>query len=323
FGRRPRRSGTSPSRRKEAPGWLGRGPGWPADQRPGGRACRRATAFRRPQGQRHQHHDRIARRYNDWRSDKQRISRAAWIDNPVAFTRRTDHRLLAGGLRGSPRPQSLFPRRGLVRGNCGTGRAPSFGAPFRGARQFRKARAHSRRYRIRNPDATGSRKRPAMIAFRVAQAAREKLPDPERRAKPSRGRLRPLRRGGLLPQATVHVSISCDRLYATNMLGMVTMAQPWPSISYAEWRETCAALHLWSQIVGKYRLAHTPWVNPSWHATLYVTPRGLTTGPIPDGSTLVTLKLDFCDHLFAAEAERGARATFPLRAMSVAGFYSR
>lgn len=133
----------------------------------------------------------------------------------------------------------------------------------------------------------------------------------------------PLRRGGLLPQATVHVSISCDRLYATNMLGMVTMAQPWPSISYAEWRETCAALHLWSQIVGKYRLAHTPWVNHSWHATLYVTPRGLTTGPIPDGSTLVTLKLDFCDHLFAAEAEGGARATFPLRAMSVAGFYSR
>src|SRR5690606_34424918 len=49
----------------------------------------------------------------------------------------------------------------------------------------------------------------------------------------------------------------------------------WPALVYSEWQETCAALHLWSQIAGKYRLAHTPWVNHSWHATLYVTPRGL------------------------------------------------
>jgi hypothetical protein len=50
---------------------------------------------------------------------------------------------------------------------------------------------------------------------------------------------------------------------------------PWPVLPpYDQWRETCSALHLWSQIVGKYRLAHTPWVNHSWHATLYVTPRG-------------------------------------------------
>lgn len=97
----------------------------------------------------------------------------------------------------------------------------------------------------------------------------------------------------------------------------------WPRIPYAEWRETCAALHLWSQIVGKYRLAHTPWVNHSWHATLYVTPRGLTSGPVPDAGVLVTLRLDFCDHVFVAEAEGGARATFPLRPMSVAEFFGR
>lgn len=99
--------------------------------------------------------------------------------------------------------------------------------------------------------------------------------------------------------------------------------ETWPEIPYSQWRETCTALHLWSQIVGKYRLAHTPWVNHSWHATLYVTPRGLSTGPVPDVGGLVTLRLDFCDHVFVAEAEGGARAGFPLEPMSVAAFFRR
>jgi hypothetical protein len=97
----------------------------------------------------------------------------------------------------------------------------------------------------------------------------------------------------------------------------------WPSIPYPEWRETCAALHLWSQIVGKYRLAHAPWINHSWHATLYVTPRGLTTGPIPDAGALVAVSLDFCDQVLVVEAEGGARATFSLQPMSVADFFGR
>ncbi len=60
----------------------------------------------------------------------------------------------------------------------------------------------------------------------------------------------------------------------------------WPSTPYSDWAGTCTALHLWSQIVGKYRLARTPWVDHSWHATLYVLPRGLTTGPVPhDGAS--------------------------------------
>jgi len=97
----------------------------------------------------------------------------------------------------------------------------------------------------------------------------------------------------------------------------------WPSINYSEWRETCTALHLWSQVIGKYRLAHTPWVNHSWHATLYATPRGITTGPVPDGNSLVTLTLDFCDHQFVAEAEGGVRSTFKLEAMSIANFFGQ
>ena len=97
----------------------------------------------------------------------------------------------------------------------------------------------------------------------------------------------------------------------------------WPALPYPEWRETCAALHLWSQVVGKYRLAHVPWVNHSWQATLYVTPRGLTTGVIPDGPRAVTVEFDFCDHQLVAEAERGTRASFPLEEMSVADFFAR
>ena len=58
---------------------------------------------------------------------------------------------------------------------------------------------------------------------------------------------------------------------------------PWPELPTAAWRDTYATLHLWTQIVGKIRLARSPWLNHSWHVTLYVTARGLTTSPIPDG----------------------------------------
>ncbi len=94
----------------------------------------------------------------------------------------------------------------------------------------------------------------------------------------------------------------------------------WPSLPYAEWAETCAALHLWSQIVGKYRLAHTPWVNHSWHATLYVTPRGLTTGPVYEPRGCFSLNLDLIDHRLIVEADSGARSGFAFEAMSVADF---
>ena len=62
------------------------------------------------------------------------------------------------------------------------------------------------------------------------------------------------------------------------------MSAPWPDIPYETWQETCSALHLYTQIVGKYRLARTPWVNHSWHATLYVDARGLTSSLVPDAA---------------------------------------
>ena len=60
--------------------------------------------------------------------------------------------------------------------------------------------------------------------------------------------------------------------------------QRWPELPYAAWRDTRDTLHLWTQVVGKIRLARAPWLNHSWHVALYVTARGLTTSPIPDGA---------------------------------------
>ena len=97
----------------------------------------------------------------------------------------------------------------------------------------------------------------------------------------------------------------------------------WPVLDYAQWRDTGAAVHLWSQIAGKYRLAHTPWVNHSWHGTLYLTTRGLTTGLVPDPAGAVTLDFDFRAHRFVASAESGAIQAFPLESMSVAEFLER
>ncbi|MEM6650180.1 MAG: DUF5996 family protein [Pseudomonadota bacterium] len=99
--------------------------------------------------------------------------------------------------------------------------------------------------------------------------------------------------------------------------------RPWPDIPYKEWEGSCKALHLWSQIVGKYRLAHTPWVNHSWHATLYVTPRGLTTGTIPDSGANIEIYFDLKDHRLVGHAQDGAVESFALEGMSVADFYTK
>jgi hypothetical protein len=99
-------------------------------------------------------------------------------------------------------------------------------------------------------------------------------------------------------------------------------SQHWPALPYAAWADTCTSLHLWTQIVGKYRLSHAPWERHSWHVTLYVTPRGLTTGLVPDGEMGITLTFDFRDHVLICES-KNARDSFRLEEMSVAGFLAR
>lgn len=97
----------------------------------------------------------------------------------------------------------------------------------------------------------------------------------------------------------------------------------WPDIPYDPWRETCSALHLYAQIVGKYRLARAPWLNHSWHATLYVDARGLTTSLVPDDPGGVEIAFDLIDHAVVGAATDGRTARFPLKPMSVADFHAR
>ena len=101
------------------------------------------------------------------------------------------------------------------------------------------------------------------------------------------------------------------------------MSATWPDIAYDQWRETCSALHLYSQVVGKYRLARTPWVNHSWHATFYVNARGLTTSLVPDGPGGIEISFDLLDHAVIGAASDGRRAEFPLAPMSVADFHAQ
>jgi hypothetical protein len=96
----------------------------------------------------------------------------------------------------------------------------------------------------------------------------------------------------------------------------------WPELPYAAWKDTYATLHLWTQIVGKIRLAQTPWLNQSWHVVLYVTPRGLTTSPIPYGNRMFELEFDFLDHKLRASASDGGRKEIGLFPRSVADFYA-
>ena len=70
----------------------------------------------------------------------------------------------------------------------------------------------------------------------------------------------------------------------------------WPDLPLAEWADTCATLHLWTQVVGKIRLAHAPMINHWWQVPLYVTCRGLTTSPIPYGARSFQIDFDFIDH---------------------------
>ena len=95
----------------------------------------------------------------------------------------------------------------------------------------------------------------------------------------------------------------------------------WPELPTAAWRDTCATLHLFTQIVGKIRLAKSPWLNHSWHVTLYVSARGLTTSPIPDGARTFTIDFDFIDHILRISTSDGAERQFSLTDYSVASFY--
>ena len=96
------------------------------------------------------------------------------------------------------------------------------------------------------------------------------------------------------------------------------MTTVWPELPYAAWRDTQATLQLWTQIVGKIRLTRTPWLNHSWHVTLYVTSRGLTTSPIPHGQRIFEIEFDFLAQQLVIAVSDGATRRIPLRRRTVA-----
>lgn len=95
----------------------------------------------------------------------------------------------------------------------------------------------------------------------------------------------------------------------------------WPALPLEQWKDTYATLHMWTQIVGKVRLALTPLVNHWWNVPLYVNARGLTTSLIPYKNSPFELSFDFVDHQLVLMKSDGSRSSVPLAAMSVADFY--
>jgi hypothetical protein len=103
---------------------------------------------------------------------------------------------------------------------------------------------------------------------------------------------------------------------------MTANADRWPELPLAAWRDTRDTLHLWTQVVGKIRLALAPWLNHSWHVALYVTARGLTTSPMPWQGGSLEIEFDFIDHVLWLRLSDGRFRQLMLRPMMVAEFYA-
>jgi hypothetical protein len=99
------------------------------------------------------------------------------------------------------------------------------------------------------------------------------------------------------------------------------MTDTWPPLPFDAWKDTCATLHMWTQIVGKIRMVQSPWVNHSWHVPLYLTTRGLTTSPIRYDPRVFQIDFDFIDHRLVIESSDAATKSLALQPRTVADFY--
>lgn len=96
-----------------------------------------------------------------------------------------------------------------------------------------------------------------------------------------------------------------------------------PSLPLEKWEDTKNTLHLYFQIVGKIRLALFPRMNHLWHVTLYLSPRGITTRPIPYGNIIFEIEFDFIDHRLIIRTSTGSVKSFELNSLPVSDFYKR
>src|SRR5580692_6428835 len=98
-------------------------------------------------------------------------------------------------------------------------------------------------------------------------------------------------------------------------------ALPWPVLRFDRYKDGLETVHLWTQIIGKIRLRQMPWINHSWHVTLYVTSRGLTTGSMPYAGGSFEIVMDFVAHQVEVTTNTGKAARMPLFPRPVAEFY--
>jgi len=96
----------------------------------------------------------------------------------------------------------------------------------------------------------------------------------------------------------------------------------WPVLAYADWQDTCNTLHLWTQIVGKVKLALAPLSNHWWGIVLFVTARGLTTGAMPYRDRVLQIDFDFCAHELILRTSDAREQRIALVPMATADFYA-
>ncbi len=96
---------------------------------------------------------------------------------------------------------------------------------------------------------------------------------------------------------------------------------PWPALPYENWKDTLRTIHLWTQIVGKIRLVAMPWQNHSWHTTLYITARGLSTGSMPYQNGIFEIEFDFENHQLIISSTFEQDLKMDLYPRTVASFY--
>lgn len=107
----------------------------------------------------------------------------------------------------------------------------------------------------------------------------------------------------------------------TNTQHPISTGETWPALPLDEWQDTYSTLHMWTQIVGKIRMAQAPMINHWWQVPLYVTTSGLTTSPIPYQTRTFEMAFNFLDHSLDVTTSEGRRRSVALEPKSVAAFY--
>jgi len=105
------------------------------------------------------------------------------------------------------------------------------------------------------------------------------------------------------------------------MNATILTRSPWPELPLDAWKDTYTTLHMWTQIVGKVRLALSPRVNHWWEVPLYVNTLGLTTSPIPYDGGIFEVQFDFVHHQLLISTSQNKESTMALAPRSVADFY--